>query len=993
MNKNKIVLALGLTSSLGLVGCFDSDSSSGTTSSSGYSVTAIDGYLQNAQVWLDLDGDFTLDANEPSATTGEGGKATLDVSGIPNPESYSVIVRAIKGQTIDEDTGTKVASDYVMSAPAGQQDVTPLSTLVHVILERDDTMTQAQAVTKVASQLGIEEDEVLGDFIEEGNAAAAFGAESLVDNNVLPTSTEGLANEADEDNAGATLLDEAQAVNEGVADYIEELEANLEEGEELSIDDDLVLIIDEDNPDGYVIEKDTDGDGVVDSQDFAPEDKTEWLDSDGDLTGDNADLDDDNDGTPDLEDDLPYDASETSDNDNDGIGDNKDPDDDNDGILDGDDATPNTPDESPIQQVITFMQNNGTFYSLWADEDSYQDSTGKQQTKISVSMEKFAVTNNIASLSAFYEIQPDGALWEQDPYDEDDQDIAMTSTGWMAYNDVYELAISSDAVSVYPKQIPALTSTAFGYVKALAGQKISDNAGELSDYVDTEALFPEGAEGGVVQLTPDSDQYFLWNKPWFWRATGNFDDDGSNAQTLDELMVAKANQANTGDLTSSVKAVSLGYDVGIQLVDDNTAVYVTMDWEWNDQTSNTGNVTVEGTGTWEQITINEQSIITFNVPTAVSDAWADNWDEDTNRMILSVYDNTVYQGDWFKAGEAEESDDGLLLNEIAKDALIKSINIKGWCPITEIETGATLADFKAQIAGCELESMQPEGDVLYRVNSSGQTRTEAFAASDELLRFKNGEPRSNYWNVNEDGILEIGDDADNLWDYRVFIAEGSEEDQLRMASFDPESGEIWVGTYIDVDLNDQLSECNASDSEWDDVNEVPTTFFSYAQYLTALDGCKDDQDYRVPKFSASFISDELTLHSDDERLTFYGEGHSKETAGTGQFEEFDDQGNLIADATMSFTWAMHDAERGIIAMSFSYTDDNDTAQTATDYMALAYSNGIEFNVKVFTTSTEWQGDNIDSTGEIWFNNYLHPDSEDELQSLGFLSADPILINP
>ncbi|NOH98369.1 hypothetical protein [Vibrio sp. 99-70-13A1] len=989
MNKNKIVLALGLTSTLGLVGCFDSDSSSGSTSSSGYSVTAIDGYLQNAQVWLDLNGNFALDANEPSATTGAGGKATLDVNGIPNPESYSVIVRAIKGQTIDEDTGTEVVSDYVMSAPAGQQDVTPLSTLVHVILERDDSMTEEQAVMTVATQLGIETDEVLGDFIEDGNTAAAFGAESLVDNNVLPTSVEDLASDADEDNSGSTLLDDAQAVNEGVADYIDELEANLEEGEELSIDDELVLIIDENDPDGYVIETDSDGDGVVDSQDFAPQDATEWVDSDKDLIGDNADLDDDNDGTPDLEDDLPYDSTETSDNDNDGIGDIKDTDDDNDGILDVDDSSPNTPDLSPIEQVIAFMQANSTFYSLWADEDSYQDSMGEQQTDVSIFMEKFEVANNIASLQANYEIQPDGAMWEQDLYDEDDQDIALTTTGWVAFNDVFEIAISSDSVNVYPKEIPTLTSTAFGYVKALAGESIIDNAGELTDYVDSEAVFPEGAEGGVVQLTPDTDQYFLWNQPWFWRASGNTDDDGHNAVTFDELMVAVADKAETGDATSSVKGISLGWDIGVQFVDDNTAVYVSMDWSWDEQTNMPGNVTVVGSGTWEQVTVNEQSIITFNVPMAASEAWGDNWDEDTNKLILSIYDNKVYQGDRFEAGERIEDDDGFLLNEVAKAALLGAINLEGWCPITEVETGATLADFKAQLAGCDLVEMQLEGEVLYRVNGSRQTRTEAFAADNQLLRFKNGEPRDNYWNINEDGLLEIGDDADNLWDYRAYIADGSGEDELRIANFDPEAGEIWMGTYIELDLEDALQECNTNDSEWDDVNEVPTTFFSYAKYLEALDGCKDEQDYRVPKFSSDFISDELVFHSDDERLTFYGEDHSTETAGTGLFEEFDDNGNLMADASMSFTWTMHDEERGIVAMSFSYTDDNDDAQTATDYMALAYSNGIEFNVKVFTTSTEWQGNDISATGEIWFNNYAHPDSEDELTALGFLNGDAV----
>jgi len=44
---------------------------------------------------------------------------------------------------------------------------------------------------------------------------------------------------------------------------------------------------------------DSDGDGYLDTNDAFPSDPTEWLDTDGDLMGNNTDLDDDNDGMPD----------------------------------------------------------------------------------------------------------------------------------------------------------------------------------------------------------------------------------------------------------------------------------------------------------------------------------------------------------------------------------------------------------------------------------------------------------------------------------------------------------------------------------------------------------------------------------------------------------------------------------------------------------------------------------------------------------------------
>ena len=71
---------------------------------------------------------------------------------------------------------------------------------------------------------------------------------------------------------------------------------------------------------------DTDGDGFVDPADAAPNDARDWLDSDGDGLGNNADTDDDNDGVADEEDAFPQDASEWADVDGDGVGDNADDD-------------------------------------------------------------------------------------------------------------------------------------------------------------------------------------------------------------------------------------------------------------------------------------------------------------------------------------------------------------------------------------------------------------------------------------------------------------------------------------------------------------------------------------------------------------------------------------------------------------------------------------------------------------------------------------------
>ncbi len=55
--------------------------------------------------------------------------------------------------------------------------------------------------------------------------------------------------------------------------------------------------------------QDSDGDGVLDHLDPFPNDSEEWLDTDGDQLGNNADPDDDNDGIADAEDGYPLDAT------------------------------------------------------------------------------------------------------------------------------------------------------------------------------------------------------------------------------------------------------------------------------------------------------------------------------------------------------------------------------------------------------------------------------------------------------------------------------------------------------------------------------------------------------------------------------------------------------------------------------------------------------------------------------------------------------------
>ncbi|CDS97985.1 hypothetical protein [Vibrio coralliirubri] len=341
MKKNPLTIVLGLSASVSLVGCFDDSDTDSSSDTSSYSVTAIDGYLRDATVWLDLNKNYVLDSGEPTATSGEGGIAELDVSGIDNPSQYPVVVQAIAGQTIDEDQGP-VTKSYVMSAPAGETAVTPLSTLVHNTLEQNSNLSKEDATQQVATQLGIDVDDVLGDFLEgDGAPKAAYAAEKIVELGALPADPEDLQKATEEGSS------EAGKFTIVVAGVNEEIKAILD-----TIDDEQTPDQIKDNLENTadIVIADEDGDGVKDSVDEFLGNPNEWVDADEDDLGDNLEdpypNDSDNDSYNNDVDLFPNDATKAGDLDSDGTDEIDDPypnDTDNDGYDNLDDEYPTDP--------------------------------------------------------------------------------------------------------------------------------------------------------------------------------------------------------------------------------------------------------------------------------------------------------------------------------------------------------------------------------------------------------------------------------------------------------------------------------------------------------------------------------------------------------------------------------------------------------------------------------------------------------------------------
>lgn len=137
----------------GLAGCGGGGGTTVSGSTVSVSGTVADGYLRGAEVFLDKNGTYQWDGVEPHTVTGAGGAYALSIAPA-DMGKYPIVVRAMAGSTVDEDTGQAVQNSYVMSAPAGMTSfVSPLSTLVRAKMDAGTGMTANQAIVQLRNQL------------------------------------------------------------------------------------------------------------------------------------------------------------------------------------------------------------------------------------------------------------------------------------------------------------------------------------------------------------------------------------------------------------------------------------------------------------------------------------------------------------------------------------------------------------------------------------------------------------------------------------------------------------------------------------------------------------------------------------------------------------------------------------------------------------------------------------------------------------------------
>jgi hypothetical protein len=158
------MITVGLIAGCGGGGGSDSGT---TTTSTTITGKVADGYLSGAEVFLDKNGNYQWDVNEPKTTTDGNGAYRMTVS-TADAATCPVVARAIAGVTIDNDyPNVRITSSYVLCAPAGATGfISPMSTLIREKMLADPNMTLTEAMTQLRNQMHLSADiDMMADYV------------------------------------------------------------------------------------------------------------------------------------------------------------------------------------------------------------------------------------------------------------------------------------------------------------------------------------------------------------------------------------------------------------------------------------------------------------------------------------------------------------------------------------------------------------------------------------------------------------------------------------------------------------------------------------------------------------------------------------------------------------------------------------------------------------------------------------------------------------
>lgn len=161
---------------------------SGNTAVSGGTATTLsgivaDGYLSNVKVCLDKNSNTICDAGEPNALTNASG--AYSISGVTTTEvaAYPVVAE-VPATSVDADTGLAVGQAFVLTTPAGQSYVSPITSIAHQMMKDNPASSVAAVVAQLDTDLQLSASfNPFADYVADASSVSATSGVSATAHN------------------------------------------------------------------------------------------------------------------------------------------------------------------------------------------------------------------------------------------------------------------------------------------------------------------------------------------------------------------------------------------------------------------------------------------------------------------------------------------------------------------------------------------------------------------------------------------------------------------------------------------------------------------------------------------------------------------------------------------------------------------------------------------------------------------------------------------
>lgn len=604
--KSRLAVAIG--AALMVSGCMH-----GVGTTQNVSGVVADGYLVNATVCLDVNGNKACDAGEPTALTDSTGAYTLETEGSTN---YPVVAEIVAGLTVDLDNpGIPVAANYVLTSPAGKPEfVSPLSTMVQTKIENNPALSADEAENSVKASMGFAADSTVDLFSDYIEAEAAGDVTAKILHVVAKITVDVLQDNLDEVSAVAASTGMSE---EDVLDYLVNVV--------------IEQVVSQLGAIYQAVETELEtGDGVFDATDIDTIVTSNSLD---DASLDTATLEADVEAQH-LVSSLTQNSMQS--------------------ILEGgvnwlyggsyQDCSSGT--------CITVSQYEYGQIGVGADGSSLTETGYKYDGISGQFVADSGDGRNIVVLGENgWALASDGAAGEAITFNSD-------NTATLTLNDINGNVLGTEVVSGSSVDVSGQLISTF----LAAEETVAFAVGLPADLV-----FPGGSMAYRWSFSSSNDVYDLW--VWVDDEDTNSCGDGTLASTYgNNCNVVRASSEGGPDTLITSLAGMIGAEVWVgngvtaQFAVDGTVSFNS----YAPDNSTSQALTVSST--WTQVTVNTEEIIKFEVPAGLRNLV---WDNDDVYVIFSVHDGFVRKGTFVPSGSIE-NDDGWTFNNIAMQTIMSN---------------------------------------------------------------------------------------------------------------------------------------------------------------------------------------------------------------------------------------------------------------------------------------------------------------------------------